>query len=158
MHTAQKLLRLASLQLLMVCLGMCPGLFAATQPERATADPALIISTSEIALGCGDTAAGPRLLWLRGSGLDLSNNDSESLPASVTIGGVELAVHWEHRAALDTHSAHHLVLVYESAHPHLQLRWEWEARAEFGPIEHRIAIRNLDKDEVWLPMVDSLAV
>ena len=42
--------------------------------------------------------------------------------------------------------------------PRLRLRWEWEARADFGPIEHRISIENLSGQEVWLPMVDSLRV
>jgi hypothetical protein len=42
--------------------------------------------------------------------------------------------------------------------PHLRLRWEWEVRADFGPVEHRIAIENLSEQEMWLPMVDSLRV
>ncbi len=49
-----------------------------------------------------------------------------------------------------------MVFVYESAHPHLRLRWQWEARAGFGPLEHRITIENLSGQEIWLPMVDSL--
>jgi hypothetical protein len=36
------------------------------------------------------------------------------------------------------------------------LRWQWEARAAFGPVEHRITIENLSGQEIWLPMVDSL--
>jgi alpha-galactosidase len=48
------------------------------------------------------------------------------------------------------------VFVYESAEPHLRLSWVWEARADFGPVEHRLTVENLSGHEVWLPMVDSL--
>jgi alpha-galactosidase len=48
------------------------------------------------------------------------------------------------------------VFVYESSRPHLRLKWEWDARAAFGPVEHHTTIENLGSEEVWLPMVNSL--
>jgi hypothetical protein len=40
----------------------------------------------------------------------------------------------------------------------LRLRWQWQARAAFGPIEHQTIVENLGNDEIWLPMVDSLSL
>ena len=44
-----------------------------------------------------------------------------------------------------------------SAAPHLRLTWEWRTRQNYGPIEHQIRIANLDSQEIWIPMQDSLA-
>jgi alpha-galactosidase len=59
---------------------------------------------------------------------------------------------------MDTSDPRHVVFVYEAEKPHLRLRWEWQARTGFGPVEHRIVIENLSDTEIWLPMVDSLRV
>ncbi|HEY1985630.1 MAG TPA: alpha-galactosidase [Terracidiphilus sp.] len=65
---------------------------------------------------------------------------------------------WKLKNALGLADAHRVVFVYEAAHPRLRLSWIWEARAGFGPIEHRITVENLDSEEIWLPMIDSLRV
>ena len=44
------------------------------------------------------------------------------------------------------------------ASPHLRLTWEWRTRQAYGPIEHQIRIENLDNQEIWIPMQDSLAL
>ena len=78
------------------------------------------------------------------------------MPATVEINGASVPVSWQHKANSTRTNPRHVVFVYESAQPHLRLRWEWQARADFGPIEHRITIENLGDKEVWLPMIDSL--
>jgi hypothetical protein len=94
---------------------------------------------------------GPRSVSLR-------NRTAERLPSNVEINGANVLLTWQHKAELDTADSHRVVFVYESQHPHLRLSWEWQARADFGPIEHRIVIENLSDKEAWLPMVDSLSV
>jgi len=93
-------------------------------------------------------AGATRLAW--------NNDAAETLPASVDVGGSSLVINWRWMPRLSTADARHVAFVYESIEPHLRLRWEWHARAGFGPIEHRITIQNLSSREVWLPMVDSL--
>jgi hypothetical protein len=118
---------------------------------------ALIVSTSDIRLGLSASDAEPRLLFVeRKGGLSLRNRGGETLPARVEINGASVALAWRHKAAEDTSDPHHVVFVYEAEKPHLRLRWEWLARAGFGPVEHRIVIENLSDGEIWLPMVDSL--
>ena len=60
------------------------------------------------------------------------------------------------QAALDSGTGRRAEIVYESDKPHLRLRWAWEERADYGPVEHRVTVENLGAEEVWLPMVDSL--
>jgi alpha-galactosidase len=123
------------------------------------AAPAPIVSTSSIRVALSASGPQPHLAWIsRPAGLSLRNRTPEPLPPSVEIKGAMVPLTWQHRPALDTSDPHHAVFVYESENPHLRLRWEWQARADFGPIEHRILIENLDSREVWLPMVDSLRV
>jgi hypothetical protein len=120
--------------------------------------PDPIVSTSNIRLTLSASGVAPSLAVLSGTAhLNLTNRTEESLPGSVEIDGVTVAVNWRHKTELDLHeSPHHAAFVYESVEPHLRLCWEWEARADFGPIEHRIIIENLGDKEIWLPMVDSL--
>jgi hypothetical protein len=129
------------------CLAIC----CAAQANSA----ALKTSDSRVELRAGSTA--PRLVRLTGSpGPAWSNDAEETLPASVEINDAAVPVSWRLKRASGQVGLHKVVFVYESATPHLQLRWEWEARANFGPLEHRIIIENLSGREVWLPMVDSL--
>jgi hypothetical protein len=98
-------------------------------------------------------------VWISGPvGLSLRNRVAEQLPPSVEINGARVPLTWQHKAELDTADSHHVTFVYETAQPHLRLRWEWQARADFGPIEHRIVIENLGDKEAWLPMIDSLSL
>ena len=84
------------------------------------------------------------------------NLQEETLPTAVEVNGATVPVIWRLKPELGSQDSHHVVFVYESAHPHLRLRWQWEARAGFGPLEHRITIENLSGQEIWLSMVDSL--
>jgi hypothetical protein len=112
-------------------------------------------SDVRVELRAGSTA--PKLVRLNGgAGPAWSNEAEETLPASVEINGATIPITWQLKPSLDKSDTRNVVFVYESAEPHLRLRWQWEGRADFGPIEHRITIENLSGQEVWLPMVDSL--
>jgi hypothetical protein len=126
--------------------------------RATTAVPDPIVSTSDVNLMLHVSGPQPRLAIIQGSAhLELTNRAEEPLPSAVEIDGASVPVTWQHKPDLDVHeSRRRAVIVYESAEPHLRLHWEWQARADFGPIEHRITIENLGDKEVWLPLVDSL--
>ena len=90
--------------------------------------------------------------------LQWENIRDESLPASVDENGATTKLIWKLDEGAGSADSKHVEFVYESAEPHLKLYWIWEARAGFGALEHRIRIENLSGRELWLPMVDSLAV
>jgi hypothetical protein len=115
-----------------------------------------IIATSDIRIELTAAAAARMIEIKDANGKAWINRRSESFPASIEMEGKQVALHWQHRADLDRIEPRKVFFDYESKAPHLMLRWEWEARAEFGPIEHRIDIENLSARAVWLPMVDSL--
>jgi hypothetical protein len=94
-----------------------------------------------------------------GAGQNLwSNHSDDPLPASVEVDGAPVSIAWQLKPELGSvePNKRKVVFVYESAEPHLRLSWIWEARADLGPIEHRIVVENLGGREVWLPMIDSL--
>jgi alpha-galactosidase len=125
----------------------------------AVAPPAPELSTSNIHIALSASGARPHLVWISGpAGLSLRNRAPEQLPSSVEIDGASVLLKWQHKPELDAADSRRVVFVYESAQPHLRLSWEWQARAEFGAIEHRIVIENLGNKEAWLPMVDSLSL
>jgi len=110
-----------------------------------------------VALRAGEQ--GPRIESIDGSQSNTwSNVADDRLPASVEVNGAPLAVKWHFKPELGETDGRlrKVVFVYECAEPRLRLRWQWEARADFGPIEHRVTIENLSRQEVWLPMVDSM--
>jgi hypothetical protein len=119
---------------------------------------AVLRTTDEsIALVAGTHA--PRLTRLAGRTGNIWHNESEeTLPTSVTVDNASIPVVWSFRPKLSTVDAHHVAFVYESTQPHLRLRWQWDARADFGPIEHHITVENLSDREVWLPFIDSLVL
>ncbi|MDR3774481.1 MAG: alpha-galactosidase [Terracidiphilus sp.] len=136
---------------LAACFAVC---FTAGATE---APPSKIISNSSIKVFLRDEPQGPRLEWIEGSKDDhWSNQAIEPLPASVEVNGATVPLTWQLKPEPGHHDLRKVVFVYESASPHLRLSWIWEARAGFGPVEHRITIENLSGQEVWLPMVDSL--
>ena len=143
-----------------VCVLLAFALLALAQ---ASAQRSLVLSTSDARIALVAGPSRPRLAALSrsacaASGAAWGNSESESLPAFVEINGVQAPVTWSYNAKLSTATMRRVVAVYDSADPHLRLRWEWEARARFGAFEHRITIENLSRDELWLPMVDSLAL
>jgi hypothetical protein len=142
-----------------LCGALAAGFGLCCTGWATTTLPPTLVSTSSItvALRAGDHA--PRIAWFHGSlGNSWTNYRDEALPSSVEVGGASVPIFWQlkpEHGNVDGH-ARHAVFVYESAEPHLRLKWEWDARADFGPVEHRITIENLSGQEVWLPMVDSL--
>ncbi len=99
----------------------------------------------------------PALTRLSGASGNIWRNDEvEAPPQHVYRGNTLLPVIWSFRPDLSTADAYHVEFVYESATPHLQLRWQWKVRARFGPMEHGIEVTNLSQQELWLPLIDSL--
>lgn len=135
------------------------SLLAMDAANRAVAAPpsAAEISTADIHLALSASGPQPHLVWISGkTGAALRNRVPEMLPATIAIDGLNKALTWQHKPELDTIEPRRVVFVYESVEPRLRLRWEWQARADFGPIEHHVTIENLGAKEVWLPMVDSM--
>src|SRR5258708_343238 len=133
------------------------ALAAACGAQSAMARPTARLSTSNIELAFYAGGHAPRVAWIGGgSGFHAKNAAVELLPESVEIDGAAVPLVWRRVRDLDRTEKKRVVFVYESANPHLRLRWIWEARARFGPIEHRVLIENLSGQEVWLPLVDSL--
>jgi len=131
--------------------------FTGQAQQHATTTTGLATSDVRAKLSAG--AHAPKLVSISGlSGPVWDNSASESLPDHVEINGAEVPVEWTLRPESGSRDARHVVFVYESMQPHLRLRWQWEARASFGPVEHRISIENLSGQELWLPMIDSLSL
>lgn len=86
------------------------------------------------------------------------SSSTEELPAAVDIHGVSTPVTWTYKPTLSSIGLRRIVFVYESSQPQIRLSSQWEARASFGPIEHRITIQNMGGEELWLPLVDSLSL
>jgi len=115
------------------------------------------LSTSDARIQVSAGTHAPRLVSLAGLKTSMwRNRQHETLPTSVDIGGLIIPVTWQLKLKLGSANTRRVVFVYETARPHLRLRWQWEARAGFGPLEHSIAVQNLSKREVWLPLINSL--
>jgi hypothetical protein len=142
-------------------LGIAPAAFAlllvwaTAVPAAHAAASAISNSSVRLEFNAGDHA--PELTSLKSSsGYQLTNRAEEPLPSAVEINGATVPLIWNHKQAQDLSESRHIALVYESDKPHLRLRWEWNAGADFGAIEHHITIDNLSGQELWLPMIDSL--
>jgi hypothetical protein len=119
--------------------------------------PGAQLKTSDVRVEFRAGAHAPRLISLAGvDGVSWHNGADEPLPPSVEIKDAIVPISWQLRPESGSVDTHHVVFVYESAKPHLRLRWQWEARAGFGPIEHRVTVENLSGQEIWLPLIDSL--
>src|SRR3954447_12830165 len=141
-------------------IGVSALLIFVAGARAETAPTEWAVSTSDVKVTLTSSPAQPRVAAIDvPSQPPLMNGASEQLPQAVEIAGASVPLIWQHRGALDTHdSPHRVVFVYESANPHLRLGWEWQARADFGPVEHRIIVENLGDKEVWFPMLDSLRI
>ena len=125
--------------------------------QASGSQPAAALVTADVRVEVGAGPSSPKLNMLSSpAGRKWRNLQEETLPASVEVNGATVHVIWHLKQELGNQDSHHVVFVYESDHPHLRLRWQWETRAGFGPIEHRITVENLGTQEVWLSMVDSL--
>lgn len=126
------------------------------QPSR---EPVYRLSTTDCQVSVIAGASAPQVISLVGFGANTWRNQiPENLPTSVEIGNGSVLVEWQFRRDLSSADAKKVVLIYESAHPRLRLSWLWQARANFGPVEHSITIENLGNQQIWLPMIDSLSV
>jgi hypothetical protein len=133
----------------------CVALCCAAQALATRISAELKTTDIQVELTAGATA--PRLVLISQSPDSVwVNRAAETLPATVEIDGSMVPIVWRLKTELGSADARRVVFVYESAKPHLRLRWQWEARADFGPVEHRIEIENLSGQQIWLPMVDSL--
>jgi hypothetical protein len=118
-----------------------------------------MLKTSEARIEVSAGIHAPRLISLTGvTGSPWRNWQEETLPSTVDAIGKPVPIVWLLKPELGSADARHVVFVYESTQPRLRLRWQWEARTDFGPIEHRITVENLSAQQVWLPMVDSLSL
>jgi hypothetical protein len=150
-------INLARLSLLVTCTAICAASAIAQISSGHSSTAVLATSDERISLVAGDHA--PRLIDLVGHSSSIWHNESEeTLPASVTIDNVSIPIVWSYKQELSSVNAHKVLFVYESSQPHLRLCWEWEARANFGPIEHHIKVENLSDGEMWLPLIDSLTL
>ncbi len=105
-------------------------------------------------------AEAPRLSQLQQSGGFTWNGVMpEALIDHVENNGQPRGLHWRLNLTASQIKPGIVRLVYEtgwdSQAPRLRLFWEWRARAEHGPLEHRVRIENLSGTDIWLPMQDS---
>jgi len=115
------------------------------------------LATRDIRIELSGGQGAPQLDSLsRSNGAAWRNDRSEALPESVEVNGERVPVGWQLKPELGSADGRRVVFVYECEHPHLRLLWQWERRAAFGPVEHKITIENLGDHEAWLPMTDSL--
>jgi hypothetical protein len=132
-------------------LALSCGLHA-QKPREFTA----VVKTSDTRIEVSAGSRAPHLISLAGfRGSPWLNRQEETLPESVEVNGATVPLAWRCKPELGSFDARHAVFVYETSEPHLRLSWQWEARAAFGPIEHRIKVENLSAQEVWLPLLDS---
>lgn len=116
------------------------------------------LKTSDTELVVEAGPAAPRLISLSVSGQrKWQNRASETLIPFVEISEEQVPVKWTFNREATRIGEQQVAFVYDSASPHLRLTWEWQARQQYGPIEHEIRIENLDSQEIWIPMQDSLA-
>jgi len=115
------------------------------------------LATSDVAVDLRAAAEAPQLLELRAaSGPQWVNTVSEKLPTSIERGRARIPVEWRLMRELSSVRPGRVMFVYESPKPHLRLTWVWQARAKFGPLEHRVIIDNLTGGEYRLAPMDSL--
>ncbi len=120
-------------------------------PQTATLD------STDIHIKLLAGARAPSLASISGTRPNVWRNEEiESPPSLIYIDNANVPVTWTFRPELSRADSRHVEFVYESAKPHLQLRWRWQVRASSGPVEHDVQIVNLSGDEIWLPLVDSL--
>lgn len=123
-------------------------------PVSASAEFKIYTSDTKISVEAGANA--PRLLRVeRPQGSAWINRAPEELIPFVEVKDRQVPTNWRLKSDAIHSDPHRLLLVYENASPHLEATWLWQARSDFGPIEHEVKIENLDHQEIWLPLQDS---
>jgi hypothetical protein len=144
--------QLSGIALLVACLGTIP----------ATAGPAAVgmpvhLATADTAITLEARPEGPRLTMLEiADGTRWSNRAIETPPERAQVRGVIRPLVWQLDVAGSRFDPQEVIFAYVSAAPRLRLLWRWRKRALFGPLEHNTQIENLDADDVWLPLQNSL--
>ena len=121
-------------------------------PSLASTPCGRQLSSAESILTIEAGAASPRVsrLALR-DGTRWDNRIDEALPGTVEVDGASQAVTWKLDPTSCRLEPDRIAIDYLSASPRLRLTWEWRRRAWHGPLEHRLTIRNLSKQSIWLP-------
>jgi alpha-galactosidase len=114
-------------------------------------------SDTELTLQAGATSPVVSTLSVPGQA-PWVNRASENLIAFVEVSGRQTPCKWNFNRDASRVDDQHVEFVYDSTSPHLRLTWEWRVRQDYGPIEHQIRIQNLESQEIWMPMQDSLAL
>jgi len=126
----------------------------------AAADDRLFtISTTDTTLVLRAGEQAPAIALLSGGGTTWKGLRPEGLITKARIegNGEWQPVRWQLKSVDTTGLPARLTIIYESPAPHLNLQWRWERRARAGPIEHTVALRNLEERPVELPVPDGLA-
>lgn len=136
----------------MVCVFV---MFVASGQSRAQSPR--VLKTAETKLRFANSSNGPQLLDLTTSdGTLWTNTVPEPPPDSAESDGHKVPLKWEWNPAASHFSSSEVSFVYDCASPRLRLSWNWEARANHGPIEHVVRVENLGTQELWLPLVESV--
>jgi hypothetical protein len=136
----------------------CIGLFCLSSSLAALGQTNAQLKTSDTELVLEAGATAPRLISLSVPGQrKWESRSSETLIPFVEISEKQVPVKWGFNRDASQIGEQRIAFVYDSASPHLRLTWEWQVRQQYGPIEHEIRIENLDGQEIWIPMQDSLA-
>ena len=133
---------------------MCVLFLSAVSPLRAQDRASLRTEDVVLVLEAGDVQPRLRELFVPGRAV-WTNRMPEALPDHADVDGQRVALRWRLVRSTNQNDRKTVTFVYEAKEPHLKLIWEWQARANFGPVEHQIRIENLGDQEVWLPFQDS---
>jgi hypothetical protein len=121
----------------------------------ATAQTAASLETADTQLQFDAGLTAPKVSSLRNDATIWKNRTAESLIPNVEIAGTDVPLKWISTRPKPTRNKNLVSFVYDTTSPHLRLTWEWEARSDFGPIEHQSRIENRASSEVWLPLENS---
>jgi alpha-galactosidase len=133
----------------LLCFSVCLGALGQTRVELKTSDTELVLEAGPEAPQLTSLSVPGQPKW--------ENRASEILISSADVSDKLTPVHWTFNHEASEVGEQRVAFVYDSTSPHLRLTWEWRARQAYGPIEHQIRIENLDRQEIWIPMQDSLA-
>lgn len=124
---------------------------------HAAAQRHATLATADTTVQLEAGADAPRLVSLAGkNGSVWQNRAEETLPGWVEREGKRVPLRWTLVPGAAVIAPQHVAFVYATSEPRLQLTWQWDARAPFGPLEHTITIENRSGVELWLPVFDSL--
>ncbi|MBV8740266.1 MAG: alpha-galactosidase [Sinobacteraceae bacterium] len=131
---------------------------AAWTVANAAQIPSFLVQNLDTQLVVQADEQSPRVLALiQRGGRTWENRAADSLPQTIEIDGQTIALAWHCDQRASHISKDHIELVYVTAPPQrLQLLWRWRVRADHGPLEHTVSIRNDTQKPLWLPFSASL--